>query len=259
MRWLTIAWGISALLANGAVPGILALASDPLRVTGLARVYCTNSKVVKARLANTSNFPVFVSLYFEKRNASGEWEDYVTDILQTDPYSKKARVLTIDSGKSLDIEWRPPRTDYRPVPFGDGSYRLVVYTTRSLADRGSRQMLEFAVSPAGCQGHAEGNDGDDRHGIPRRAAKGAQRMTEIKHGGRLRVGRRSVVGNRSSGGASGQSRRSSLGSAQSEAYPSSTWRSFRTSVSDVNGLCRNAMPGFSTPCRAMASSVYPDM
>ena len=33
----------------------------------------------------------------------------------------------------------------------------------------------------------------------------------------------------------------------------------RPSVSEVNGLCRNAIPGLRTPCWTMASSVYPDM
>ena len=42
-------------------------------------------------------------------------------------------------------------------------------------------------------------------------------------------------------------------------YRSSTSRIFRPSVSEVNGLCRNAIPGLRTPCWTMASSVYPDM
>ncbi len=42
-------------------------------------------------------------------------------------------------------------------------------------------------------------------------------------------------------------------------YPSSTSRIFRPRVSELNGLCRNAIPGLSTPCSAMASSAYPDM
>ncbi len=42
-------------------------------------------------------------------------------------------------------------------------------------------------------------------------------------------------------------------------YPSSAARIFRSSVSDVNGLWRNAIPGLRIPWCAMASSVYPDM
>ena len=42
-------------------------------------------------------------------------------------------------------------------------------------------------------------------------------------------------------------------------YRSSTSRIFRPSASEVNGLCRNAIPGLRTPCWTMASSVYPDM
>lgn len=44
-----------------------------------------------------------------------------------------------------------------------------------------------------------------------------------------------------------------------ETYRSSTSRIFRTRVSEVNGLCGNAMPGLRTPCWTMASFVYPDM
>jgi hypothetical protein len=42
-------------------------------------------------------------------------------------------------------------------------------------------------------------------------------------------------------------------------YLSSTSRIFLPSASELNGLCRNAIPGLRTPCWTMASSVYPDM
>ena len=49
------------------------------------------------------------------------------------------------------------------------------------------------------------------------------------------------------------------GRTEPDIYQSSTSRIFRPRVSDVNGLCRNAIPGLRTPCWTMASSVYPDM
>ena len=43
------------------------------------------------------------------------------------------------------------------------------------------------------------------------------------------------------------------------AYRSMTSRIFRPSPSEVNGLCRNAIPGLRTPWCTIDSSVYPDM
>src|SRR2546425_574798 len=42
-------------------------------------------------------------------------------------------------------------------------------------------------------------------------------------------------------------------------HPSSTSLTFRASVSGTKGFCRNATPAESTPCRTIASSVYPDV
>ena len=45
----------------------------------------------------------------------------------------------------------------------------------------------------------------------------------------------------------------------SRRYRSRTSRILRPSASEVNGLCRNAIPGLSTPWWTIVSSVYPDM
>jgi hypothetical protein len=42
-------------------------------------------------------------------------------------------------------------------------------------------------------------------------------------------------------------------------YPLRTWWIFSPSVFEVNGLCKNAIPGLITPWWAIVSSVYPDM
>jgi hypothetical protein len=152
MRPPTIAKTLAALLAGGALTVTLASGSEaPVRVTGLASVYCTNTETLKATIENTSNVPLSASVSVDKLLVSGEWEEYVADILAEEPFPWKVTALQLSKGQSRAIEWGPPHTAARREPLSDGTYRLVVYVTGSHRTQGQRHVAaQFSVANEAC-------------------------------------------------------------------------------------------------------------
>jgi hypothetical protein len=121
--------------------------SGPFRLTGLQPEYCVDVDTIRMKIENASDQEIQLSTSIERLNQSGRWEEFVADVLGTEPFPWKVELIHFSKNQTRSIRWQPRRTRSELV---NGTYRVVVNVLARPAPATAHVLGQFKVPKDGC-------------------------------------------------------------------------------------------------------------
>jgi hypothetical protein len=121
--------------------------TGPLRVTGLQPEYCVDVDAILLKIENTSDQEIQLSTSIERLSESGKWEEFVADMLGTEPFPLKVELIRFSKHQTRSIRWQPRRTRSELV---HGRYRVVANVLARHPPATAHVLGQFKVAKDDC-------------------------------------------------------------------------------------------------------------